>query len=88
MSSARAHIICAGTTVRYLLILRYPPERSQIKIIFSSSQMIKVTSIAAYKTYSCNIDKNASVLVTVSFYYNNTRIFAGFMTFDFRSNRI
>jgi len=31
----------------------------------SSSQMIKVTSIAAYKTYSCNIDKNASVLVTI-----------------------
>ena len=29
--------------------------------------MIKVTPIAAYKTYSCNIDKNASVLVTVSF---------------------
>ena len=41
---------------------------------FSSSQMIKVTSIAAYKTYSCNIDKNASVLVTVSFSYNYTCI--------------
>jgi hypothetical protein len=27
--------------------------------------MIKVTPIAAYKTYSCNIDKNASVLVTI-----------------------
>ena len=39
---------------------------------FSSSQMIKVTPIAAYKTYSCNIDKNASVLVTVSFRYNIT----------------
>ena len=39
---------------------------------FSSSQMIKVIPIAAYKTYSCNIDKNASVLVTVSFRYNIT----------------
>jgi hypothetical protein len=29
----------------------------------SSSQMIK--PISAYKTYSCNIDKNASVLVTI-----------------------
>ena len=48
-------------------------SKSQIESYnFSSSQMIKVTQIAAYKTYSCNIDKNASVLVTVSFRYNIT----------------